>query len=507
MTRRLRPSYRHPDARAYRALGGPWDASSLDVLLAAATARARGPLIYDDTSEVALDGAALEDLVAAIAGGLRAEGVRRGDVVAWQAPNWHEVVLLYRACWRLGAVAAPLHHQAGAADIDRMLSVLAPQVWLPADELRRRVSALASGGTPVQTSAARPSDLAVALFTSGATGDPKAVLHTQRGLAYKARTMRVVHGLTPTDAVLMPAPMAHISGLLNGVLVPGAVPMRTRLMAKWDPQRGLDLIERDRTTFMIGPTTLFVSIIDAPGFSGARVESLRLVSSGTAGVSPAFIDDAGAQLGAQVKRSYGSTEAPTVTTTHAGDPPERGRDTDGRPTGVARLQITDPATGRERAPGEVGEVWLRGPELFAGYADVEQTRAAVTRGWFRTGDLATVDAGCWLTIVGRIKDIIIRAGENIAATDVETVLEAHPAVRHAIAVGMPDDRLGERVCAFIVASEPFDLEECRRWFQQSGVARYKTPERVVQVDELPLLAAGKADRAALRARAAALASE
>jgi cyclohexanecarboxylate-CoA ligase len=329
-------------------------------------------------------------------------------------------------------------------------------------------------------------------------------MHTQRGLAYTARTMVAVHGLTAADAVLMPAPMAHISGLLNGVLVPGVASMRARFMAKWDPERGLAFIERDHTSFMIGPTTLFVSLIDAPRFTSDRVESLRLVSSGTAGVSPAFIDDASARLRCRVKRSYGSTEAPTVTTTHVGDPAERGRDTDGRSNGAARLRIADPVTGRPRPPGEVGEVWLRGPGLFVGYAVEEQTRAAVTLGWFRTGDLATVDADGWLTIVGRNRDMIIRGGENIAAAEVEGLLEAHRAVRHAVAVGIPDVRLGERVCAFVVASEPFDLDECRRWFDQRGVARYKTPERVVQLEELPLLAAGKADRATLRTRAAAL---
>jgi cyclohexanecarboxylate-CoA ligase len=126
----------------------------------------------------------------------------------------------------------------------------------------------------------------------------------------------------------------------------------------------------------------------------------------------------------------------------------------------------------------------------------------VTKGWFRTGDLATVDADGWLTIVGRIKDIIIRGGENIAAAEVEGVLEAHPAVREAVAVGYPDARLGERVCAFVVADGQFDLAECRAWFEQRGVARFKTPERVIQVDDLPLMPAGKANRAALRARAA-----
>jgi cyclohexanecarboxylate-CoA ligase len=121
----------------------------------------------------------------------------------------------------------------------------------------------------------------------------------------------------------------------------------------------------------------------------------------------------------------------------------------------------------------------------------------VTRGWFRTGDLATIDPDGWLTIVGRIKDIIIRGGENIAAAEVEGVLEAHPAVRQAVAVGYPDDRLGERVCAFVVTAAPFELDDCRRWFEERGVARYKTPERVVRLDELPVLAAGKPDRAAL----------
>jgi acyl-CoA synthetase (AMP-forming)/AMP-acid ligase II len=165
--------------------------------------------------------------------------------------------------------------------------------------------------------------------------------------------------------------------------------------------------------------------------------------------------------------------------------------------------VSDPTTGRARPPGEVGELWLRGPELFVGYADEAQTAAAIERGWFRSGDLATIDGDGWLTIVGRIKDIIIRSGENIAAAEVEAILEAHPAVAQAVAVGFPDPVVGERVCAFVVTREPFDLAACQAWFAREGVARYKTPERVVRVDALPLLSAGKPDRTALRERAAA----
>jgi cyclohexanecarboxylate-CoA ligase len=374
----------------------------------------------------------------------------------------------------------------GTADTAAALAQVEPRVVLtePGD-----VDGLVGLAPPVTlgASAARPADLAVALFTSGSTGAPKAVLHTQRGLAYKARLMRDVHGLTATDAVLMPAPLAHISGLLNGVLLPGVAGMRTVLMERWDPEEALDLIASERITFMIGPPTFFVTLMAAAGFSAERVQSLRLISSGGAGVTPAFVEQARDAFSAVVKRTYGSTEAPTVTTSHRGDPLDRARDTDGRPTGEVELRI-----------GAGGELWLRGPELFVGYADPLQTRTAHARGgWFRTGDLATIDDG-WLTVVGRIKDVVIRGGENISVAEVEGVLEAHPAVRQAAVVGYPDEVLGERVAAFVVADIGFDLDAVRAWFAERGVTRFKTPERVVRLDALPTLAAGKPDRAALR---------
>jgi cyclohexanecarboxylate-CoA ligase len=434
----------------------------------------------------------VEARVARVAGGLRGSGVRRGDVVAWQRPNGWESHVLFRACWRLGAVAAPVHHAAGASDVAMMLEQVTPRVVVDSDLPIGRPF-------PASASPARPSDLAVALFTSGSTGQPKAVLHTQRGLLSKALTMAAIHGLTDRDVVLMPAPAAHISGLLNGVLVPGVAAMRTVWMAKWDPSAAVDLIEREGVSFMIGPPTFFVSLMGAPGFSGPRVRSLRLVSSGGAGVTPAFVASASSELGARVKRTYGSTEAPTITTSGPDDPVLRAAETDGRPTGEAEVRISDPVTGRLCGPGVSGEVWVRGPELFVGYADPVATREAFARGgWFRTGDLGVLDTDGWLTIVGRIKDVIIRGGENISAGEVESHLEAHPSVRQAAAVGYPDERLGERVCAFVVATASFGLDECRQWFESRGVTRFKWPERVVQLEGLPLLGAGKVDRAALR---------
>ena len=430
---------------------------------------------------------AVAERVASVAGGLRARGVRRGDAVAWQLRNVEQAVLLYRGCWRLGAVAVPVHHSMGTADAAAALAQVEPRVTLTEPGDVDGLVGLAPPVTPAH-SAGRPADLAVALFTSGSTGAPKAVLHTQRGLAYKALLMRDVHGLTDDDAVLMPAPLAHISGLLNGVLLPGVAGMRTVLMEKWDPDEALAIIADERITFMIGPPTFFVTLTAASSFSGERVRSLRLISSGGAGVTPAFVERAREAFGAVVKRTYGSTEAPTVTTSHAGDPLDKSRDTDGRATGEVELRI-----------GSGGELWLRGPELFVGYADALQTRTTHVRGgWFRTGDLATIDDRGWLTVVGRIKDVVIRGGENISVAEVEGVLEAHPAVRQAVVVGYPDEVLGERVAAFVVADGSFDLEATRSWFAQRGVTRFKTPERVVQVDALPTLAAGKPDRGALR---------
>jgi cyclohexanecarboxylate-CoA ligase len=470
---------------------------------------AHGGDIVDGTTR--LSAAEAEDLVATVAGGLRARGARQGAAVAWQVPNSLAAAVLARACWRLGAVAAPVLHSFGAADVEGALAQIDPALVLElGPDVISDPVALADvlGGDPVAAGSgpAKPSDVALVLFTSGSTGIPKAVLHTHRGLSWKASLMAEVHGLGPGDAVLMPAPMAHISGMLNGVLVPGAAGMRAVLMRRFDPDLALGLVRDERISFMAGPPTFFIAMKTAlGGASGAGfdVSSVRLISSGGASVTPAFIEDTARTFDCRVKRTYGSTEAPTVTTSTNDDPFEIARDTDGRAVGYVELRVADPETGALRPRGTAGELWVRGPEMFAGYAHPAQTAAVVARGgWFRTGDLATVDHDGWLRIVGRLKDVIIRGGENISASEVEAALEAHPDIRHAVAVGYPDALMGERVAAFVESAAPFDLEECRRWFSSRGIATFKTPEKVVQLERLPLLGSGKADRAALRRRAA-----
>jgi cyclohexanecarboxylate-CoA ligase len=477
----LHATYQHPRAREYAAPGGAWDLPPLDQLLSAGMRFARDlTMVIDDDTR--LTGADVDDLTSTVAGGLRAGGVGPGDVVAWQSMNRHEIVLLYRAAWRLGAIAAPVHHQATASERDALFERLSPRVVVDLDALPH--------GTPVVEPWTDGSALAAVLFTSGSSGQPKGVLHSQRTLAYKAAQMGHVHGLGPDDCVLMPAPLAHVSGLLNGVTLPGATPFRTVLMSRWSPDDALDLIEREHVTFMVGPPTFFVSLLSADSFTPERVASLRLVSSGGAGVTEAFVNDASRRLGCTVKRTYGSTEVPTIATSDHFDDVEVVRRHDGRAIGSVELRV---------APD--GELLVQGPECCCGYLDAAETAAAFTDdGWFRTGDVATLDDG-WLNIVGRIKDVIIRGGENISAAEVENVLEAHPDVQHAVAVGYPDERLGERVCAFVVASDSFDLDACRAWFEARGIARYKTPEQVVVVSVFPTLPTGKPDRNALREQA------
>ena len=365
---RLRATWRHADEARYLRPGGPWDTPSLDIVVTTTTA-AIGPgkaLLVDGVTR--LDGPALRAATAALAGALRRRGVRHGDAVAWQLPNWHEAVLLYRACWRLGAVAAPVHHLAGEAEVAAMLDQVEPAVVLGA---HGRPAASAKGtltvrgpadaftpllheAPPVTTSAARPADLAVVLFTSGSSGEPKGVLHSQRGLAHKARLMADVHGLRPADSVLMPAPLAHVSGLLNAVLIPGVVPMKAVLMDRWDPQRALELIGSEQVSFMIGPPTFFVSMQGCSAFDAEAVAPLRLISSGGAGVTPSFAQR-------RPRRSGAPSSAPTAPPRRPPSPPamratRRSGPSHRRPAHRSvELRVTDPSTGRATPVGKPGE--------------------------------------------------------------------------------------------------------------------------------------------------------
>jgi acyl-CoA synthetase (AMP-forming)/AMP-acid ligase II len=537
---RLRPTFESPRARHWRRRGGPWDTGDLNALSPTGDQGDGGGHLSLVDGEVRLGARQLGALVDELAGRMLQAGTRRGDVVAWQLPNCASASLLFWACWRIGAIAAPLHRRLGTAEVVGALGQIEPRIVLAAEGLAvaeidgamvlsgdlgpgRLLSALtalpprspspalrsssqsrrSSSSRLTEAPGQRPSDIAAVLFTSGSSGVPKAVLHTHRGLAYKARLMARVHGLSEGDAVLAPAPLGHVSGLLNGVLISAALHSACVLIDPWDPERALQLIEQERIAFMGAPPIFFSQMAGLAAFSRERVQTLRLISTGGASVSPAFVDVTADSYGCRVKRTYGSTEAPTVTTSGPSDPLERARDTDGHPVGEAEVEIHDPVDSSRLPPERVGEIWIRGPELFVGYADRVSTASVIAEpgGWYRSGDLGSLDAEGWLRVTGRLSDTIIRAGENISASEVEAVLESHPAVRNAVAVPVPDAKVGERVAAFVVASGSFGLDECREWFAERGITRFKTPELVIPLEEIPTLAAGKPDRAALKAAA------
>ena len=467
---------------------------TLDGLLAAAPAR--DDLVVDSRGR--FSSAEVQSRVEAVAAALTDRDVAPGDRVAFRLPVGVDAVVAYRACWRIGAAAVALHPAAGSHQLAQALEQARPAAVVAGDDFPPApgyhpvaVDELAAeGGTAasVPAGAVTGDDDAVVMFTSGSTGAPRGVVHTHGSLAYKVVQLTEAHGLTPDDCALVPSPLAHVAGLLHGVMIPGASGMKTVLMARWSPETALELIERESVTYMVGPPTLFTTLMDCAGFEPARTATLRMISCGGAGVTPAFCRRAANTLGVVVKRSYGSTEAPTIATSRFDDPADRMILTDGQAFGESRMRVD-----------ASGELWVAGPELARGYLEPADTEAAFVDGWFRTGDLATLDDG-WVTITGRLGDRIIRSGENISAAEVEQHLEAHPSVLQAAAVAEPDDRLGERVAAFVVASGPFDLAACREWFARRGAARYITPERIEVLEELPVLASGKVDRMRLAAR-------
>jgi non-ribosomal peptide synthetase component E (peptide arylation enzyme) len=243
------------------------------------------------------------------------------------------------------------------------------------------------------------------------------------------------------------------------------------------------------------------TMIDHPSFDATDRGAVRMFSLGGAGVAPAMVREGAEAFGCWCKRTYGSTEYPTLTTGRAGDTLERDATTDGPLIGEAELRIVDPQNGAELPPGVPGELLARGPEMFVGYLDPTlDAEAFADGGWFRTGDLAVYD-GEYLTIVDRLKDIIIRGGENISAQEVEALLVTHPAVTEAACVAMPDPVMGEKVCAFVLVADgaSLDLAEVRSHLTTLGLARFKLPERLELRTSLPRTASGKVKKAPLRA--------
>jgi len=455
-----------------------------------------------------------------VAAVLRERGVGRGHVVAWQLPNWWEAVVLCWALWRCGATASPITTTLGAREVGYILSRTGARLIFTPGEFRGTdypallrsfgydgdVVVVRDGAPLPESSLAAPSvevsveDRAVILWTSGTTSEPKGVVHSHQSLRVEADTIAAAHAMGPGESLLLPMPVTHVAGLTYGILLPVTSAITTVLMDTWEPGRALRLVERESIAVMISTPVFMRTMIDHPEFDGTDRTSVRMFSLGGAGVAPAMVREGARAFDCWCKRTYGSTEYPTLTTGRAGDDSERDATTDGTLIGAAELRIVDPKTLADVPRGTPGELLARGPEMFVGYLDDElDADAFVDDGWFRTGDLATYD-GEYLTIVDRLKDVIIRGGENISAQEVEALLVTHPQIAQAACVAMPDRVMGEKVCAYVIPSAGGSptLEAVRAHLVEHGLARFKLPERLEVRDTLPRTASGKVQKTPLR---------
>jgi len=463
---------------------------------------------------------------AAVARTLLDAGVRPGDAVCWSLPTGADAIATAAAIWRIGAVSSPIVPLYGPREISSVIDQIRPtavvthgtdarrdipgefdEVFASVDHQPVRLLtaghaagwrdawAAGPGSLPDGVVPAKPDDACLVLFTSGTESEPKGVVHSVAALQHELRTTISEWGLTFRDRMVMASPMTHITGLLQGFMIPARVGAAAVLMPRWNPVQCLELVERTGATYMAGATPFLRELIDAYRFTGLDRSALRQYCCGGASVPPALIRTA-QELGIAAYRMWGMTELPTSTTANELDPLEFRASTDGSLAPGIELRVLDPA-GEPLPAGEVGELQLRGPEMMLGYVK-PGAEPFTADGWLRTGDLGSLGADGQVRVQGRLKDIINRGGEKFSTREIEQALEAHPDIAAAAVVAVPGGRLGERVGAAIVsAREDWTLEEVGLAVTGQGLARQKQPELFRVLPVLPTNATGKINKKAL----------
>jgi malonyl-CoA/methylmalonyl-CoA synthetase len=457
---------------------------------------------------------------------LHARGVRAGDRLAVYLPNGLALIDLYVACTRLGAIVVPINilyrdrelsHILGDADPVAVVAASSPEDT-PGDRHREsreedtratpvwqveELGAAAAARTPAANDARLDGDTpAMIVYTSGTTGRSKGALLTHNNLIANAVALLACWQITEQDRLLLPLPLFHVHGLGNGLHCWLASGCRTRLLERFDHTRIADELLDFRPTLFFGVPTMYTRLVDLPADAARRIgAAARLFVSGSAALPAHVFDAFGDRFGHAILERYGMSETlMTISNPCAG---ERRPGTVGFPLPGVSIRIVDP-DGREVADGEVGELLVRGPTVFAGYwRNAEATRAAFTEGHFRTGDLASRDPGGVVTLHGRRGDLIISGGFNIYPREIEDVLEQHPAVAEAAVIGAPDERRGEVPIAYVVRRAGFGrgtgLDDaaldahCR-----AQLASFKVPRRFIAVERLPRNALGKVQKGLLR---------
>ncbi|WP_406690461.1 long-chain fatty acid--CoA ligase [Saccharopolyspora sp. ID03-671] len=455
---------------------------------------------------------------------LRADGVGRGDRVAYLGPNHLAFVETMFAAHRLGAVFVPLNFRLAAPEIDYVLADSEPEVLVYAPECAGTVAALENrprrivaltdpqpGEQEYETwlAAAHPEPIeervgfdetALILYTSGTTGRPKGAMLTHGNLVWNTVNLLVGVDVVSDDVALITAPLFHVAAL-DQTLLPTFIKGACSVIAPgWDVDACYDRIERNGITWMFGVTTMFAELAASPRWAEADLSSLRIVMSGGAAVPEALIRTY-QERGLVFCQGYGMTEtAPGATFLEAGES-VRKVGSAGVPVFFTGVRVVRP-DGTDADPGEPGEVLVKGPNVSPGYwRNPQATDAAFEDGWFRSGDLASFDDEGHLHVVDRVKDMFISGGENVYPAEVENALFEHPAVAEAAVVGVPDERWGEVGRAFVVChtgSAPTGAE--LREFLRTRLARYKVPVHVDLVDSLPRTGSGKIQKSELRKR-------
>lgn len=522
---------------------GVWGSDTFGQLLARQAAQhGAKTFVTDGTSSATYDEVHRGSLRLAV--GLRARGVRAGDRVVVQLPNWSEFVTIAAAIARVGAVMVPImpiyrRDEVGHVLDDAEVSVAVTPSTLKGfdflgmyrelaaarpglhtiitvragDEIPEQdtVVGLAAVTADVDPTAAEnelgepvgPDDPYVIVYTSGTTARPKGCVHTFNTYLCGARALGVAFAYSEHDVQFGPSPVTHTTGLVTSVLLPLLHGAATHLMPDWEPARGLEEIARYRCSVSVTATTFLQMLMDA--YDPARHDSSSLRAWVCAGspIPSAVVERAGAVLpSTKVLSLYGRSENLATTTCTVDDKRERALTSDGSALPFSEVRVVD-EIGDEVERGAEGDIAYKGPSHMLGYLkQPDETAALYTPdGFSRSGDLGRMDADGFVRVTGRTKDIIIRGGMNISVREIEDLLAAHPGIRAAAAVGMPDERLGERVCCYLVPADPAavpTLDGVREYLAGKGIATQKTPERIEVLDALPMTATGKVQKHVLR---------
>ncbi|EFC0132515.1 medium-chain fatty-acid--CoA ligase [Escherichia coli] len=478
---------------------------------------------------------ALDHAASCLANWMLAKGIESGDRIAFQLPGWCEFTVIYLACLKIGAVSVPLLPSWREAELVWVLNkcqakmffaptlfkqtrpvdlILPLQNQLPqlqqivgVDKLAPATSSLSlsqiiADNTPLTTAITVHGDeLAAVLFTSGTEGLPKGVMLTHNNILASERAYCARLNLTWQDVFMMPAPLGHATGFLHGVTAPFLIGARSVLLDIFTPDACLALLEQQRCTCMLGATPFVYDLLNLLEKQPADLSALRFFLCGGTTI-PKKVARECQQRGIKLLSVYGSTESSPHAVVNLDDPLSRFMHTDGYAAAGVEIKVVDDAR-KTLPPGYEGEEASRGPNVFMGYFDEPEltARALDEEGWYYSGDLCRMDEAGYIKITGRKKDIIVRGGENISSREVEDILLQHPKIHDACVVAMPDERLGERSCAYVVLKAPhhsLSLEDVVTFFSRKRVAKYKYPEHIVVIEKLPRTASGKIQKFLLR---------